>query len=138
MFLEKAGFWKEGFLSVNHIPMAKNKPGKEKTEPNFFEDVYEVVKLIPKGSVTSYGAIARYLGTGMSARMVGWAMNASHGQDVPAHRVINSVGVLSGKHFFANPTQMQQLLEAEGIGVESDRVVDFKALLWDPSHELAV
>jgi len=102
-------------------------------EHNFFEDVYAVVRLVPKGRVTSYGAIAKYLGTGMSARMVGWAMNAAHTDDtVPAHRVVNRNGVLTGKHHFGTPTQMQELLEAEGIGVSDDSVDDFKARFWDP------
>lgn len=105
---------------------------------DYFEEVYDVVRLVPKGRVTTYGAIARYLSLRAGARMVGWAMNASHGKNIPAHRVINSVGVLSGKHFFGSPTQMQQLLEAEGVRVEDDRVMDFKTLLWDPSSELAL
>lgn len=94
--------------------------------------------MVPAGRVTTYGAIARYLSLRAGARMVGWAMNASHGHDVPAHRVINSAGVLSGKNFFGAPTVMQQLLEDEGIRVEDDRVVDFKSLLWDPSEELTM
>lgn len=105
---------------------------------DYFEEVYDVVRLVPKGRVTTYGAVARYLSLRAGARMVGWAMNASHGYDVPAHRVINSVGVLSGKHFFGGPTVMQQLLEDEGIRVEDDRVVNFKTLFWDPSEELTV
>lgn len=105
---------------------------------DYFEDVYEVVRLVPKGRVTTYGAIARYLSLRAGARMVGWAMNASHGRDVPAHRVINSAGVLSGKHFFGGPDIMQRLLEDEGIRVENDRVIDFKTRLWDPSEEMTV
>ena len=105
---------------------------------DYFEEVYEVVRLVPKGRVTTYGAIARYLSLRAGARMVGWAMNASHGSGVPAHRVINSAGVLSGKHFFGGPTIMQQLLEDEGVRVENDRVTDFKTLFWDPSVELTV
>ena len=104
---------------------------------NFFDDVYEVVRLVPEGRVTSYGAIARYLGTGMSARMVGWAMNASHTMDdVPAHRVVNRNGVLTGKHFFGTPTRMQDLLEKEGIRISNDKVADFKEIYWDPNLEL--
>lgn len=104
---------------------------------NFFEDVFEVVKLIPKGRVTSYGAIAAYLGTKMSARMVGWAMNASHGdKKVPAHRVLNRNGLLTGRHHFETPTAMQKLLEREKIKVVKDQVVDFDKLFWDPSKEL--
>lgn len=104
---------------------------------NFFEDVFEVVKLIPKGRVTSYGAIATYLGTKMSARMVGWAMNAAHGdKKVPAHRVLNRNGQLTGKHHFETPTAMQKCLEKEKIKVVKDQVVDFDRLFWDPSKEL--
>ncbi|MBL7864884.1 MAG: MGMT family protein [Cyclobacteriaceae bacterium] len=115
----------------------KQKPSKEKPEPNFFEDVYEVVKLIPKGKVTSYGAIARYLGTGMSARMVGWAMNAAHAQKgVPAHRVVNSQGLLTGKHHFGSPTAMQDRLAKDGVKVVKDKVVDFEKRLWDPAKAL--
>lgn len=99
-----------------------------------FDEVYEIVKLIPKGRVTSYGAIAKYIGTG--ARMVGWAMNASHIlPDVPAHRVVNSIGVLSGKHHFGG-NRMQELLEAEGIKIVKDKVVDFQNLFWNPTEEL--
>ena len=106
---------------------------------SFFEDVYEVVKLIPAGRVTSYGAIARYLGTGMSARMVGWAMNAAHGlPDVPAHRVVNRNGLLTGKHHFDTPTQMQELLEAEGVVVVEDKLVDFKDRVWNPAEHLSL
>lgn len=102
---------------------------------NRFDDIYDVVRLIPKGRVTSYGAIAKYLGGG-GARMVGWAMNASHGEfDVPAHRVVNRNGVLTGKHHFGG-NRMQELLESEGIKVEKDQVVDFKKLFWNPSEEL--
>ncbi len=102
---------------------------------NRFNDIYDVVRLIPNGRVTSYGAIAKYLGSG-GARMVGWAMNASHGElDVPAHRVVNRNGVLTGKHHFGG-NRMQELLESEGIKVEKDQVVDFKKLFWNPSDEL--
>ena len=105
---------------------------------NFFEDVYEVVKLIPRGRVTSYGAIARYLGTAMSARMVGWAMNAGHGlHPIPAHRVVNSLGLLSGKAHFETPMTMQKRLEKEGIKVANDKVKDFEKRFWDPGKELA-
>ena len=102
----------------------------------FFEDVYAVVRLVPAGRVTSYGAIAHYLGTRGSARMVGWAMNQAHGTDVPAHRVVNRVGLLTGKHHFGAPDRMQQLLEEEGVRVQDDKVQDFKKLLWNPSVEL--
>ena len=104
---------------------------------NFFHEVYEVAKLIPRGRVTSYGAIAAYLGVKSSARMVGWAMNGA-GSDpkVPAHRVVNHQGLLTGKNHFETPTRMQELLEAEGIEVKNDQVVDFKNLFWDPMKEL--
>ena len=105
---------------------------------NFFADVYEVVKLIPYGRVTSYGAIALYLGTKSSARMVGWAMNQAHTQpQVPAHRVVNRNGMLTGKHHFQTPTLMQERLEQEGIRVENDQVIDFDKHFWNPSTELA-
>jgi methylated-DNA-protein-cysteine methyltransferase-like protein len=106
---------------------------------SFFERVYEVARLIPFGRVTSYGAIANFLGTGMSSRMVGWAMNKCHihTASVPAHRVVNRTGLLTGKHHFGGPRIMQQLLESEGIRVEDDQVVDFAALFWDPSKELS-
>lgn len=104
----------------------------------FFEQVYEVSKLIPFGRVTSYGAIAKYLGTPKSARMVGWAMNASHNNpDVPAHRVVNRVGLLSGKHHFEGTNLMQQLLESEGVVIENNKVKNFDTLFWDPIKELS-
>ena len=105
---------------------------------NFFEDVWEVAKLIPKGSVTSYGAIAKYLGTGMSARMVGWAMNAIHGADpaIPAQRVVNRNGMLSGKAHFGEANAMEDLLKKDGVYVENDTVVNFEKLFWDPAVEL--
>lgn len=103
----------------------------------FFEDVYDVVKLIPKGRVTSYGAIAKYLGTGGSARMVGWAMNAVTDRvDVPAHRVVNMSGLLTGKMHFGSPEEMQKMLEKEGVKVVNDKVVDFDNVYWDPMLEL--
>jgi methylated-DNA-protein-cysteine methyltransferase-like protein len=109
----------------------------QKPARNFFEDVYEIVVLVPKGRVTSYGAIARYLGTGMSARMVGWAMNAAHAEkSIPAHRVVNSQGLLTGKHHFKTPTAMQKALEKEGTKVSKDKVVDFQNRFWDPAKEL--
>lgn len=104
---------------------------------SFFENVYEVVKLIPYGKVTSYGAIARYLGASGSARMVGWAMNQSHHiPEVPAHRVVNRQGLLTGKLHFGSPTAMQSLLEGEGVLVKDDQVVEFDKLFWDPMVEL--
>lgn len=105
---------------------------------DFFALVYEVVRLIPPGRVTSYGAIANYLGTGGSARMVGWAMNASHTHPefVPAHRVVNRNGLLTGKHHFDHPNAMQELLEAEGLVIEDDKILNFKERFWDPGKEL--
>ncbi|UII28802.1 MGMT family protein [Fulvivirga maritima] len=106
---------------------------------SFFEDVYDVVRLIPEGRVTSYGAIAHYLGAVKSARMVGWAMNAAHGlDDVPAHRVVNRKGMLSGKAHFDPPEKMQQALEEEGVKVKDDAIQDFTTVFWDPSEELSV
>lgn len=106
---------------------------------DFFQDVYDVVRLIPKGRVTSYGAIANYLGAKQAARMVGWAMNASHAlSDVPAHRVVNRVGLLSGKNHFENPRHMEELLSAEGIIVENDQIQNFEKVFWDPSIELGL
>ena len=104
----------------------------------FFQRVYEVARQIPEGRVTSYGAIAKYLGAGKSSRMVGYAMNAAGEQfpPVPAQRVVNRNGLLTGKHHFGSPTAMQELLELEGVSVENDRVVDFKELFWDPAVEL--
>ncbi|WP_459211455.1 MGMT family protein [Aquimarina rhabdastrellae] len=110
----------------------------KKEENNFFERVYEVARLIPYGRVTSYGAIAKYLGAARSARMVGWAMNASGSQEeeVPAHRVVNRKGMLSGKHHFEGTNLMQQLLENENVKVEDNQVVDFENIFWDPLKEL--
>lgn len=106
-------------------------------QTGFFERVYEVVKQIPYGRATSYGAIARFLGTGKSARMVGWAMNAAHTlPDVPAHRVVNRKGILTGKHHFPGTRLMQQLLESEGILVQNDQIVDFETVFWDPNDML--
>ena len=105
---------------------------------DFFKNVYDVARLIPEGRVTSYGAIAKYLGAARSARMVGWAMNGAHSQvePVPAHRVVNRQGLLTGKGHFPTPFAMQEALEAEGVKVEDDQVCDFKKLFWDPSTEL--
>ena len=107
---------------------------------DFFEQVYQVVRCIPKGRITTYGHIARFLGARGSARMVGWAMNASHNQSppVPAHRVVNRNGQLSGKHHFATPEMMQQLLEQEGVTVLNDEVQNFNQRLWDPSENLDI
>lgn len=117
--------------------LKKLKPGGGKDE-SFFEQVYEVVRQIPKGRVTSYGAIASALGTKLSARMVGWAMNGSHKvkPKVPAHRVVNRQGMLTGKIHFHPPEQMQALLEKEGVKVVDDQVLDFSKRFWDPAGEM--
>ena len=109
-----------------------------KSQSDFFQLVYEVARHVPKGRVTSYGAIGKYLGSGKSARMVGWAMNAAHSQKkyVPAHRVVNRNGELTGKHHFGHPKLMQKLLEKEGIKVKNDKIVNFKKLFWNPAEEL--
>ena len=102
-------------------------------EANFFDRVYEIVKQIPEGKVTSYGAIAKALGLARSARMVGWAMNAAHNlEDVPAHRVVNRKGLLTGKHHFEGTNLMQQLLESEGVKVVDNQIVDFDKHFWEP------
>jgi methylated-DNA-protein-cysteine methyltransferase related protein len=113
------------------------KPSGQKDQ-SFFELVYEVARQIPKGRVTSYGAIATVLGTRLSARMVGWAMNGAGNAKpkVPAHRVVNRNGMLSGRHHFSTPTKMQELLEKEGIKVKNDVIVDFNKHFWDPAKEL--
>jgi methylated-DNA-protein-cysteine methyltransferase-like protein len=105
---------------------------------DFFDRVYKVVRTIPVGRVTTYGAIARYIGSPQSARMVGWAMNSSHARQeyVPAHRVINRNGMLTGKHHFGGTRVMQELLESEGVEVDDDRVVNFQFHFWDPNTEL--
>lgn len=107
-------------------------------DSDFFSSVYEVVKLIPPGRVTSYGAIARYLGATQSARMVGWAMNNSHNQHetIPAHRVVNRNGLLTGKHNFSGEYVMQELLENEGIIIDEDQITNFEDKFWDPNIEL--
>ena len=109
-----------------------------KNNDSFFQQVYEVVRLIPFGRVTSYGAIASYLGSPQSARMVGWAMNAAHSQKeyVPAQRVLNRNGMLTGKHHFGGSTIMEDLLKSEGIDVVNDKVVNFQKYFWDPFKEL--
>jgi len=120
---------KKGRTSLKH----------QNEEDSFFNRVYEVVMQIPYGRVTSYGAIAAWLGSRGSARMVGWAMNASHGteQPVPAHRVVNRNGVLTGKHHFGSPDLMRQLLESEGVEVYGDQIVNFEKYFWDPSKEIS-
>lgn len=102
----------------------------------FYQAVLDVAKLIPSGRVTTYGAIAAYLGTKSSSRMVGWALNKNPHPDVPAQRVVNRIGLLTGKHFFQSPTAMQALLEAEGVKVKNDQVIDFEKHFWDPAIEL--
>lgn len=111
---------------------------KNNTDDSFFKRVYDIVSLIPEGRVTSYGAIARYIGSPQSSRMVGWAMNASHldPRYIPAHRVVNRNGMLTGKHHFRHPDLMQEMLESEGIQVEHDRIKNFKVHFWDPYKEL--
>jgi methylated-DNA-protein-cysteine methyltransferase-like protein len=113
-----------------------SKPKKD----SFFQDVWDVARLIPKGRVTSYGAIAKYLGSPGAARMVGWVMNACHSskEPVPAQRVVNRIGMLSGKAHFQGPNLMQELLESEGIKVENNQVVDFDKHFWDPMTELGL
>ncbi|MCB9252230.1 MAG: MGMT family protein [Flavobacteriales bacterium] len=112
----------------------------EYNNDTFFDMVYQVVRLIPKGRVTSYGAIAKYLGASRSSRMVGWAMNNAHTlQDpVPAHRVVNRNGLLTGKAHFGAPDAMKNLLEKEGISVKEDQILDFKKIFWDPTEELEI
>ena len=109
-----------------------------KMSEDFFQRVYDLVRLIPSGRLTSYGAIARCLGSPQSSRMVGWAMNQSHSQTtfVPAHRVVNRQGLLTGKHHFGSPDMMKELLENEGAVVENDRVINFQEMFWDPIKEL--
>lgn len=111
-----------------------------KNDNDFFHQVYQVVRLIPYGRVTSYGAIAKYLGTAKSARMVGWAMNVSHGQQlpVPAHRVVNRIGLLTGKAHFLDPNEMAKRLEEEGIEVKNDQILRFDSVFWDPMLELSL
>ncbi len=129
--------------------MAKRKNDKEqlsillpsgRKESSFFEQVYEVTRIIPSGRVTTYGAIAAYLGTKKSARMVGWAMSGAHNQtnSVPAQRVVNRNGMLSGSSHFATPTLMQELLENEGCTIENNRVVNFEKVFWNPEEELKI
>ena len=112
--------------------------GKQKGTNDFFSKVYEVTKLIPYGRITSYGAIARFLGSGRSARMVGWALNVYHNKPdyIPAHRVVNRNGLLTGKHHFGNSSTMEQLLRNEGMIIGNDIIVNFREKFWDPSVEL--
>jgi methylated-DNA-protein-cysteine methyltransferase-like protein len=109
----------------------------ETTSDNFFERVYAIARCIPYGKVTSYGAIAKVLGSARSARMVGWAMNAAHNlEDVPAHRVVNRKGLLTGKHHFDGTNLMQQLLESEGIVVVDNQIMDLESVFWEPEMEV--
>ena len=118
--------------------IAKEAPKSTVKEYSFFQDVYEVARQVPKGRVTSYGAIAAYLGSKLSARMVGWAMNGAHSAKpkVPAQRVVNRNGMLTGKHHFATETLMEELLKKDGVTVKDDTVVDFEKRFWDPAKEL--
>lgn len=122
------------------VPVKNESPKSTVKDYSFFADVYDVVRQIPKGRVTSYGAIAAYLGTKLSARMVGWAMNAAHTArpKVPAQRVVNRNGMLTGKHHFESPDAMEALLKKDGVAVKNDTVVDFKERFWDPSIALAL
>lgn len=131
---------KKKITGLKQRPTKEEQPKNTIKEYSFFADVYDVVRQIPKGRVTSYGAIAAYLGTKLSARMVGWAMNAagSAKPKVPAQRVVNRNGILSGKHHFGTPTAMEELLKKDGVEVKNDTVVDFKERFWNPSEELAL
>lgn len=132
---KKSSKQKDAFLEK-----PKAAAGRVAQKASFFEDVYDVVRQIPKGRVTTYGAIASYLGTKLSARMVGWAMNASFVAQpaVPAQRVVNRNGMLTGKHHFATPTLMEELLMKEKILVKDDKVIEFEKLFWDPASELSL
>jgi len=118
--------------------MKKRSSVQSAENEGFFSRVYDVTRLIPRGRITSYGAIARYLGTAQSARMVGWALNSSHLMPdfIPAHRVVNRNGMLTGKHHFGNSSTMQQLLENEGFTIKDDMVLEFRERFWDPALEL--
>ena len=131
---------KKKTIKINTAKVSPLGGGLERAGYSFFEDVYDVVRQIPKGKVTSYGAIAAYLGTKLSARMVGWAMNAAHNAKpkVPAQRVVNRNGMLSGKNHFATPTLMEELLKKDGISVKNEMVVDFEKRFWDPSKALSL
>ena len=119
----------DGYLTTQHLDI--------QMEQNFFQRVYQVTRSIPYGKVTTYGAIAKYLGAAKSARMVGWALNGSSiKEDVPAHRVVNRNGLLTGKHHFQGTNLMQQLLESEGIEVKDNQIQHLENYLWDPSKEL--
>lgn len=121
-----------------------NSPSDNNTFPKksfgFFDDVFEIVKLVPRGRVTTYGAIAAFLSTGLSARMVGWAMNASHRSipPIPAHRVVNRNGMLSGRMHFETPTMMEERLQEEGIRIKDNVIIEFDSLFWDPASEIGI
>ena len=123
---------------IKTISKLKSVKPSGKKEESFFDLVYEVARQIPKGRVTSYGAIANCLGTKLSARMVGWAMNGAHHAKpkVPAHRVVNRNGMLSGKHHFETPSKMEELLKKEGVKVKNDTIIDFEKKFWDPAEIL--
>ena len=126
--------------TVKNIDPQKEMPKSIQKEYSFFTDVYDVVRQIPKGRATSYGAIATYIGTRLSARMVGWAMNAAHTANpkIPAHRVVNRNGMLTGRFHFSTPTLMEELLKKEKILIEKDTIVNFKDIFWDPAKELVL
>ena len=126
--------------TTKYVNPGKEIPRSVTRQYSFFEDVYAVVRQIPKGRITSFGAIANYLGTRLSARMVGWAMNGAHDvtPKVPAHRVVNRNGMLTGKAHFGTPTLMEELLRKEKVKVEKDTVVEFDKLFWDPLKELGL
>jgi methylated-DNA-protein-cysteine methyltransferase-like protein len=114
-------------------------PTLSEKNKDFFQDVYAVVRLIPRGRVTSYGAIAKYLSSPKASRMVGWAMNNAHSlPDVPAHRVVNRNGLLTGKMHFSTPNTMEMLLQNEGVKVKEDKILDFDEKFWDPTNELTL
>jgi methylated-DNA-protein-cysteine methyltransferase-like protein len=128
--------WTNLVIWLNPLLLNKTVSLNDKNK-DFFNNVYDVVRLVPKGRVTSYGAIAKYLGSARSSRMVGWAMNNAHSlPDVPAHRVVNRNGLLTGKMHFGTPTRMEELLKSEGIEIENDKVVNFQEIYWDPNLEL--
>jgi methylated-DNA-protein-cysteine methyltransferase-like protein len=117
---------------------SSDNPAKNREENDFFRRVYDVTLQIPYGRITSYGAIARFIGSGRSARMVGWALNVCHTRPefIPAHRVVNRNGLLTGKRHFGNSSTMQQLLENEGLTIRDDQIINFAEKFWDPSKEL--
>jgi methylated-DNA-protein-cysteine methyltransferase-like protein len=138
--INKSPVKKTAHSALRAKKLVEEQPRSTIKEYSFFQDVYAVVRQIPKGRVTSYGAIAAYLGTKLSARMVGWAMNAAGTAKpkVPAQRVVNRNGMLSGKHHFGTPTLMEELLKKDGVSVKNDTVVDFKKIFWDPITELSL